>query len=167
MFDLRQKIDDVRTMRVLFPLAEQLAQQDGRTEPGAEHLLLAALELPDDSARRALERVGLTPDDVRGAVEAQHAAALRPLGVRAGVDADDLPAPVPGRGAYRSTDPARRLFRSAGDLARAHGSGLRGAWFLVAATEVDHGTLARTIDRLGVDRVDLAAAARAVLDEPR
>lgn len=165
--DLRRKLDDVRTMRVLLPRAEELAQLDGRSEPGAEDLLLAALELPDGSAGRVLGLVGRTPEDVRRAVAAQHEDALRALGVGPGVAPDDLPPPVPGHGPYRSTAAAQRLFRSAADGARASGTGLRGAWFLVAAAELEHGTLSRALDRLGVDRAELVAAARAVLAETR
>ena len=162
--NLRQKFDDVRTMRVLFPTAEELAQRDGQDRPGAEHLLLAALDLPDGTATEVLERLGLSREDVRAAISAQHDDALRSLGVEARLDPDDLPAPEPGRGAYHSTGSAQRLFRAAADHARADGSGLRSAWFIVAATEFDRGSVARAIDRLPVDRAHLAATAREVLE---
>ena len=58
MFDkLRRARADLTTMNALFPAAERIAHGDGIDQPGAEHLLLAALDL-DDGAR---------PNSVRGA----------------------------------------------------------------------------------------------------
>ncbi|MGZ8476106.1 MAG: Clp protease N-terminal domain-containing protein, partial [Candidatus Limnocylindria bacterium] len=47
----------MRTIKKLLTDAEVEARAMGEAEPGAEHLLLAALDLPDGSARRAFERL--------------------------------------------------------------------------------------------------------------
>ena len=43
---------------------------------------------------------------------------------------------------------------------------LRGAHVVLAVTEIERGTVARTLDRMGVNREDLAAAAREELATP-
>lgn len=73
----RRPFADIKTMSTLFPAAERAALAMGESEPGAEHLILAALDLPDGSAARAFERVGADPLGFREAVAAQHEQALR------------------------------------------------------------------------------------------
>jgi ClpA/ClpB-like protein len=63
--------------------------------PGAEHLLLAALELPDGTARRAFERVGADPNALRQAIEEQHAEALCAVGIDAGPGAEGTDSVAP------------------------------------------------------------------------
>ena len=159
---LRQRLADVRTVRRLLTTAEQAARREGEDRPGAEHLLLAALSLPDGTAAAALARCGAAPDDLARAVADQHAAALAGLGLatdEARLSASLPPAPPP-RGPYTSTGSSQALFQRAGELARAGGRGLRSAHVLLAASEAEHGTLARTLRHLGIDREQLATAAR-------
>ena len=48
MFDsIRRARTDLAVMDAVLPAAERLAHADGIPQPGAEHLLLGALELPD------------------------------------------------------------------------------------------------------------------------
>ena len=55
MFDkLRRARADLTTMNALFPAAERIARDDGIDQPGAEHLLLAAIDLDDGIAKDAL-----------------------------------------------------------------------------------------------------------------
>lgn len=78
----RNPVEDIRTMGRLFPAADAAALADGETEAGAEYLVIAALDLPDGSARRAFERAGADPDAFSGAVRAQHGDALRSIGMQ-------------------------------------------------------------------------------------
>ena len=78
---LRSKLDDMRTIRLLCEGAEAHALQDRQREPGAEHFLLAALDLPDGTARLAFERAGAEPGALKAAVERQYGDALRALGL--------------------------------------------------------------------------------------
>ena len=163
---LRQRLADVRTVRRLLTTAEAAARSEGESRPGAEHLLLAAMSLPDGTAARALARCGAAPDDLARAVADQHAAALAGLGLAADearLSASLPPAPPP-RGPYDSTASAQALFQRTTELARAGRRALRGAHVVLAATEVEHGTVARALQHLSVDRALLAAAARAELD---
>lgn len=161
---MRRRLADMRTMKELFTLAEAEAQRAGEAEPGAEHLLLAAAALPDGSARRALDRVGVDPAALRDAIAGQHSDALRSVGVDATEGALDASPAVPPRGPYRSKGSAQTLFQRVTALVRAERSQLYGAWFVLAATEGEHGTTARSLRRLGVEPDALARAARAELD---
>jgi ATP-dependent Clp protease ATP-binding subunit ClpA len=161
---MRRRLADMRTMKELFTLAEAEAQRAGESEPGAEHLLLAAVDLPDGSARRAFDRVGIDPEALRDAIAGQHDDALRSVGVEATGEGIAVPPAAPPRGPYHSKGSAQTLFQRVTELVRSERSPLYGAWFVLAATESEHGTTARALRRLGIEPDDLAAAARAELD---
>lgn len=159
-------VRDVRTIKQLLEGAEAEADRAGEPQAGAEHLLLSALDLPDGSARRAFERVGADPDGVRDAIAAQHADALRGIGVEPpedeALDAAVAAAPAPKKaGAFRSTASARSAFQEAGALARGQkGVRLAGAHVVIAVAGQRHGTAARALKAMGVEGAALAAAAR-------
>jgi ATP-dependent Clp protease ATP-binding subunit ClpA len=146
--------------------AEVEARADG-VHTSAEHLVLAALDLPEGSAQRALERVGHTPDDYRRAIARQHADALRAIGIDVGDEtafARGRSAAGNGKGPYRTTANARTLFDTVSELARADKDApLSGAHVMRALCDLEHGTAAHALEKLGVDRAELAAAAEAEL----
>lgn len=158
---------DMRTIGRLLTDAEQIARRMGDERPGAEHLLLAAMTLPDGSAARALHPFGIDAERLAAAIRDEHASAL----VAAGIDADtaatmaaDRPVtPARGGGVYRSNASAQELFQAAGSAARGAGQRLAGAHVVLAAADLEHGTLARALERLGVDRASLRAAAASEL----
>jgi ATP-dependent Clp protease ATP-binding subunit ClpA len=152
---------DIRTISRLLKGAEAEAQRDGSERPGPEHLVLSALALPDGVAVRALQRHAIGPDDVRAAVVAAHQEALLSVGVDADPDPDLPPAPAPS-GPYRLSDPGRQVFHRAVALAKqGRPMPLSGGHVLAAACELRHGTFARALGALGLDRHDLATAALA------
>jgi ATP-dependent Clp protease ATP-binding subunit ClpA len=156
---IKTRISDMRTIRTLLEGAEVEANRAGESVPGAEHLLLAALDLPDGTARRAFDRVGADPSALRQAIEEQHAEALGAIGI----DADAEPAvPVAPstNDVYRSSGSAQSAFQAAGKLARKSGSQLVGAHVVLAITGMEHGTAIRAVRSLGIDIDALAAAAR-------
>lgn len=162
---LSRPIRDVGTIKRLLTGAEAEAHAQGESLAGAEHLLLAALELPDGTARRAFERVGAAPDDLRSAIATQHAEALRAIGIEP--VSDELLDAELGTGAPAGTGPlrtgasAQTAFRAAVDLAKADGpSPLLGAHVVAAVAQIEHGTAARTLSGMGIDRDALATAAR-------
>jgi len=156
-------VHSMRTMKQLLQRAEVEARQHGDEVPGPEHLLLAALTLPDGTAGRALGRAGVDPASLRRAVEEVHAAALTSVGIHA---EDGVAAPVPrapARGPFRSTAPAQRAFQSAVALSKSDGSDgrLLGAHVVAAVSELERGTAIRALAALGIDRTALRAAALA------
>jgi len=158
---------DIRFMQSLFPAAEAEAAAMGEKEPGAEHLILVALDFQEGSARRVFERVGADPDQYRAAVVAQHEQALRSVGVdEPGAGIDDLIPPPPDRPAvvYRSAPSAREVFPEVVKLVKRDKSQLSGAYIVLVASQMEYGTIARTLETMRIDRNELAAAAQAEVD---
>lgn len=166
----RRPGQDFATMRRLFPAAERAALADGLDTAGAEYLLLAALDLDDGSARRALERLGVRPDDYRRALRAQHADALGAVGVEGIDDAAldrHLPAPVAPSGPVKTAPSAHKMFRSVVKRVRKDRSQLYSAYFLLAAADAEHGTVSRVLRHLDIDPDELVAAAQAEIEALR
>ena len=165
---IRNGIGDIRFMNALFTTAEHEAHELGDDVPGAEHLLLAALTLPDDSGRRALTTCAATIDDVRGAIAATHADALRFAGV-APQDADPS-GPASARkpqGPFRSSGTAQLVFQRAVALSKLdRPPALRSAHIVLAVAELEHGTSSRVLRRLGIDPATLQRAAREAMTSP-
>jgi ATP-dependent Clp protease ATP-binding subunit ClpA len=160
-------LEDMRTIKQLLTEAERIARDMGEEEPGAEHLLLSAMGLPEGSATRALGRLGIDADRIRLALREEQADALVTAGVpRATAEAMAEPAPLGAAGApllYAAGPSAREVFQEAGRLARSAKQRLAGAHVVAAIAELERGTLPRVLDRLSVDRQQLAEAARAEL----
>jgi len=96
---IRHRLADMRTIKALCEAAERHALAGGEREPGPEHFMLAAFDLPDGQARRVFERLGVDPAGVRAAIAASHGAALAGVGVDAAVLTDEAPLPA-GSGLY-------------------------------------------------------------------
>jgi ATP-dependent Clp protease ATP-binding subunit ClpA len=160
-------IDDMRTIKQLLTDAERIAREMGEEEPGAEHLLLSAIGLPDGSAGRALSTLGIDADRIRTALREEQADALVAAGVPRGTaEAMAEPTPLGPAGApllYGAGPSAREVFQEAGELARSSKQRLAGAHVVVAVAGLERGTMPRVLDRLGVDRRQLTAAAHAEL----
>ena len=159
-------LDDMRTIKQLLTDAERIARELGEEEPGAEHLFLAAMDLPDGTAIRALGTVGVDADRIRTALREEQAAALVSVGVpREAAEAMAIPEPL-GAGApilYGAGPSAREAFQAAGAMARSAKQRLAGAHVIAAVAETERGTRVRVLERMGVDRQRLADAARVEL----
>ena len=105
-------LDDMRTIKQLLTDAERIAREMGEEEPGAEHLLLSAIGLPDGSAARVLGSLGMDADGIRTALRAEQADALVAAGVpRETAEAMAEPDPLGPAGApllYGAGPSARR-----------------------------------------------------------
>jgi ATP-dependent Clp protease ATP-binding subunit ClpA len=160
-------LEDMRTIKRLLTDAERIARDMGEEEPGAEHLLLSAIGLPDGTAGRALATFGVDAAAIRAALRDERADALVSAGLpRATVEAMPEPSPLAAAGAprlYGAAPSAREVFQEAGSLARSAKQRLAGAHVVVAVAGLEKGTLPRVLDRLGVDRQRLADAANAEL----
>lgn len=160
---LKARAAAMKTISALLTQAEEIARSYGAEQPAAEHLVMAALQLPDGTAARALGRLGSSAAGFRAALEAQEADDLERIGVHADGDriSSELPPPTEPGGVYRSEPSAQQLFQAAGDDARRAGGALVGAHVLRAAAALEHGPTARALRRLGVDRDELRDAASA------
>jgi ATP-dependent Clp protease ATP-binding subunit ClpA len=160
-------LDDMRTIKLLLTDAERISREMGQEEPGAEHLLLSAMSLPDGSASRALAKLGVDAERIRAALHDEQADALVAAGMprdRAEALADPTPL---GPGAapivYGAGPSAREIFQDAGTLARSSKQRLAGAHVVAAVARLERGTMPRVLERLGIEPEHLADAARAEL----
>lgn len=161
-------LDDMRTIKQLLTDAERTAREMGQAEPGAEHLLLSAIALPDGSAGRALNSLGVDAERLRAALRDEQADALVAAGMpRERAEALAEPEPLsPGAApiVYAAGPSAREVFQEAGRLARGSKQRLAGAHVVAAIAVLERGTMPRVLARLGVDREQLTRAARAELE---
>jgi ATP-dependent Clp protease ATP-binding subunit ClpA len=147
--------------------AEREARSMGDAEPGAEHLLLAAMDLPDGTATRVLATFGIDRERLRRAITEHHATALAQAGIEGSALATPQPIePASGSGVYRSAASAREAFGSVATMAR-RDRALLGAHVTAAVAEMEHGTAAGVLRSLGVDREALATASRAEIAATR
>lgn len=151
----------MKTIATLLQQAEAIARERGADKPAAEHLVLAALQLPDGTASQALERLGSSSNDFRAALDAQETEDLERIGVHAPSDriSAERPEPSATTGVYDSEASAKQLFRAAGDDARRNEGSFVGAHMLRAAAALEHGPTARALRRMGIDRDALRGAA--------
>lgn len=166
---IKQRFRDVGTINALCMGAEKLANAEGQKEPGAEHLVLMALELPDGTARKAFNRIQADPDGFRAAITRQYEDALRNVGVALPPDerALDAATPVPsGKGLYKVQASAQALMQTMiyeikVKEQKANPAGpLLGAHVLLAATYAQYGVAVRAFRAMGIDPKKLAQAAR-------
>ncbi|WP_417450561.1 Clp protease N-terminal domain-containing protein [Kordiimonas sp.] len=73
----------MKTIKLLCESAERYAFEDHQEKPGAEHFLLAALELPDGTAKKVLAKFDVDTMCLKRSIEAQYSQALRKVGVEA------------------------------------------------------------------------------------
>lgn len=150
----------MKSIKALVLGAEAHAKRLGDASTGAEHLLLAALDEPDGSAQRVFARVGIEPTAFAAAIGDAHDSALRALGL------EPVRPELLGAGSVgpqRLDESAAHVLRSAASLSRTVRSKQLGAQVVAAVAELEHGTAARALRELGVDRTDLAVAADAEL----
>ena len=142
--------DDMKNLSTLLTEAERQAELLGDGLPGAEHLVLAALELDESSAR---ELLGVDADQFRAAIVAGHASALASAGIT--VNENEL-SPAKSRSPlYRSEASAEEVLRRTRILAKKDGVRFQAAYVVRAAAEREHGTVARALATLGIDRESL------------
>lgn len=156
---IKSKLQDMGTIKRLSELAEAHAQRDGQRRPGAEHFLLAALDLPDGTARRAFLEAGGDPDGLRLAIENQYADALRSIGLEPPADDPDAePQAQPQNGPYRAAPSGEHVMQELAADGTDHGP-LLGAHVVAVVATMEHGVAARALSAMNVDRTLLMRSA--------
>lgn len=158
---LQRRFQSMRTLSRLCTDAEAHARLRGQAAPGAEHFLLAAIDLPEGSARRAFESVGADPSALGEAIERQYREALQAAGVQAPLpQAAALQAPA-AASLYRARPSGQELVQALARSSKKQAGPLLGAHVVAAVAAMPQGVAARTLRALGVDAPRLVAAARA------
>ena len=150
------------TIKALCLGAEKQANENAEELPGAEHFLLAALELPEGSARRVLERLGSQPDDLQAAIARQYRDALQGIGVDLTswqAEQEDGKPIAPKLTPYRAQPSVQELMTR---LTQVHDKSmpLLGVHVFVAAASMEYSVAARALRAMGIDKTALEEAMR-------
>lgn len=159
-----QHLNDISTIKSLCLGAEKHANADGQEEPGPEHFVLAALDLPDGTARKAFQGVGANPDAFRPAIAEQYDKALKGIGLDAPQLASmqhDAAGISPRKGIYRSQPQTQAVMQQLANRKKTGtGAPLLGAHVIEVIAAFQHGVASRTFAAMGIDRKMLVEAAR-------
>ncbi|MDX1251756.1 MAG: Clp protease N-terminal domain-containing protein [Gammaproteobacteria bacterium] len=160
---IKQRFRDMSTIKALCLGAEKHANANGQKEPGAEHFVLAALELPDGTARKAFDRIHIDPEGFRAAITQQYQDALRNIGIEMPQHSaiSDATAPIPpGTGLYNAQPSAQALMHQLVHQRKVESNApLLGAHVILAVTSAQYGVAVRALQAMGVDLTRLAEAA--------
>lgn len=161
---IKARFNDIGTIGTLCTGAERHALRDEQREPGAEHFLLAALDLPDGTARRAFEEVGADPAMLKDAIARQYGDALAAIGLDIGSPpaASGGPEPLAARpGAYNASPSGQEVMQALAANRSQHAP-LLGAHVVAIVAAMPHGVAVRALRAMGVDPDLLRSAAEAV-----
>ena len=161
---LTQTFKDMGTIKTLCEAAERIANAAHQAAPGAEHFVLAALELPDGSAARVFSKLGISAGAFREALREVHRAALKAAGVSAeqiaSSEQDVPPLPRPDD-IYNAAPSGEAVLKGRAALRKRGVSGpLLGVHVLEVVSAMQHGTTARALALLGRDAPTVMAAIR-------
>ena len=162
---LKMKFRNMQTIRQVCELAERRAIEAGEDRPGAEHFVLAATDLPDGTAREAMQRLGMSPKDFEKAIKDCELDALSALGIDASTAQLHVPDGSPHK-LYDAQPSGQDLMQRLSRNSQTHAP-LLGSHVISAATEMTEGTVARGLKRLQVDPVRLRDACEAVSEQYR
>jgi len=160
--NIKSKLHDMSTIRKLCETAESHALQDRQRQPGAEHFLLAALDLEDGTARLAFQAINADPDRLKLAIGHQYEAALLSVGITV-APADNGNDAAPKRsepGAYQAAPSGQELMQTLAG-SRQHAP-LLGAHIVAIVASMPHGVAARALRGMGIDATELRVAAEEI-----
>jgi len=159
---IKARFNDIGTIGTLCTGAERHALQDQQREPGAEHFLLAALDLPDGTARRAFEAAGADPVALKHAIARQYGDALAAIGLDVGSSSAAGTEQLAARpGAFNASASGQEVMQALAASRGQHGP-LLGAHVVAIVAGMPHGVAARALRAMGVDLAQLKSAAEAV-----
>lgn len=166
--DIKSKLNDMGTIKFLCEKAESYALQDQQRKPGAEHFLLAALDLPDGTARLAFSQAGIEPDALKDAIERQYSDALRSIGLKseALVDSQETAPASIGSGLYEASASGQEIMQDLAATRRDHGP-LLGAHVVGVVAGMSNGVAARALRTLGVEPTFLKSTANTIAESRR
>ncbi|MEC5397199.1 Clp protease N-terminal domain-containing protein [Uliginosibacterium sp. H1] len=163
---LRTWLQDTKFIAALCRAAETLARHEGIAAPGSEHFVLAALALPDGSAARAFDALGLDAKRFRAAIGAQFADALAGAGVSSASLTGQAPSLREADGLYNAAPSGQTLMQRVADNRHARqGRPLLAADVLLAVAAEEYSIAARALRHLQVTPEALIDAARAAMQE--
>jgi ATP-dependent Clp protease ATP-binding subunit ClpA len=158
---LKRIKQDMKNISVLCQEAEKYAHINGEEKPGAEHFLMAALQLPDGSAKRVFDRLDIDPLDINQAIKAQHVDALHNTGLDDESIAKNLEYTEitnPKLKLFDTTPSGQAVLQNLYQLNKKRKTPLIGAHVLEVIASMKYGIAARTLTAMGIDNVMLKVA---------
>lgn len=162
---IKLRIRDIGTIKKLISGATSQAHKNGEDEPGAEHFLLSAFDLPDGTARRVFERIDVDPDKFQMAITKQYNDALSNIGVEVN-DADICSDPITTDRILQKSKPSGEMVMKRLYALKSHDKDkpLLGAHVVKVIAEMEHGVAARSLRAMGIDKNLLCAAVKEELE---
>lgn len=162
---IKAKFRDAGTIKTLCEKAEAHALRDGQRQPGAEHFLLAALDLEDGTARQAFAAVDASPNDLAGAIGQQYADALGTIGLSADLLTQRVPMDQnPQPGPYQAAASGQEVMQALAQSRKQHAP-LLGAHVVATVAAMPHGVAARALRSMRIAPDALRIAAEAIVRE--
>ncbi|WAX95760.1 Clp protease N-terminal domain-containing protein [Aminobacter sp. NyZ550] len=159
---IKARFNDIGTIGTLCTGAEQHALRDHQREPGVEHFLLAALDLPDGTARQVFAAVGADPAALHQAIARQYGDALAAIGLDIASSSSAGSERLAARpGAFNASPSGQEVMQALAASRSQHGP-LLGAHVVAIVAGMPHGVAARALRAMGIDLAQLRSAAEAV-----
>ena len=152
---------DMKTISKLITGADEQANIRGEEKPGAEHYVLAALNLEDGSAKRVFEKLGVDSSKFSEAIKQQYTDALSKIGISSEVT-ETVPEPVESNKIVHNSQPSgQELMKSLYAIKqRDKDRPLVSAHVISVVAGMEHGVVARAFKVMGIDREQLAKLAK-------
>jgi ATP-dependent Clp protease ATP-binding subunit ClpA len=160
---IKAKLRDMRTIKQLCEAAEAHALSDHQRKPGAEHFLLAALDLSDGTAELAFKRVGADPARLNQAIEQQYRMALQSIGLSVELQGMEALPQEEQSGVYNSAASGTEVMQCLASQRRDHAP-LLGAHVVAIIAAMPSGVAARALRTMNIDTNALRAAAEEAAD---
>lgn len=157
---LQRRLKDMGTLKSLCLQAEAHALADQQRQPGAEHFLLAALDLPDGVAGRAFARLHADPAGLQRAITQQYAEALASIGVDQ-VHADSVEPPARPTRLYDAAASGQAVLKALAAREQGDRTPLLSGHVVAVVAEMQQGVAPRALRAMGVDPAALRSAALA------
>lgn len=150
---LKLRFRDIRTINKLIPGADEQAHLMGEQKPGAEHFLLSALKLPDGTAQRIFERIGVNSEQFQMAIKKQYCDALSTIGIDSKI-MTDAPEPVTSSRVLHDSQPSGQTVMKELYALKTHDKDrpLLGAHVVEVVVRMKHGVAARAFKIMGIDQ---------------
>lgn len=161
---IKVRLAHIGTIKTLCENAEKHALFDQQHEPGAEHFLLAALDLHDGTARLAFEESDANADAFRDAISSQYDEALTSIGLTPQPALGDASLPEPLRprpGLFNAAASGKEVLQTLAAKREDHRP-LLGAHVVGVVAAMEHGVAARALRAMGVDREVLGTTAERI-----
>jgi ATP-dependent Clp protease ATP-binding subunit ClpA len=162
--NIKSKIQDMKTISKLCLGAEKYANEYGEEKPGAEHFMLASLDLQDGSARRVFERLEINPDAINQAIKDQHSNALASIGIVDETIKLDVKSAVtlkPNMKLYDTKPSGKTVMQKIYQNNKARNTRLIGAHVIEVILSMEYGIAVRALQTMGIDLVALKKTVKA------